>query len=121
MSALPFNRLGEIFAPLPHLLAAGGDTRLHLDPASRLNFYGCRPYPRPEAFTFASSTATSISERAYAAAEAARDDLIRAGLHHGLDRAVTSLVESLRHELAGLLGLAVAFRQPTARSWSPGN
>jgi hypothetical protein len=106
MSALPFDRLGELFAPLPHLLAAGGDTRLHLDPASQLNFYGCRPYPRPEAFTFASSTATSISERAYAAAEAARDDLVRAALHHGLDRAVASLAEALRHELGGLLGLA---------------
>jgi hypothetical protein len=106
MSALPFDRLGDIFGPLAHLLAAGGDTRLHLDPATQLNGYGCRPYPRPEAFTFASSTATSISERAYAAAEAARDDLIRAALHHGLDRAVASLVEGLRHELAGLLGLA---------------
>jgi hypothetical protein len=106
MSALPFNLLGDLFGPLAHLLAAGGDTRLQLDPATQLNGYGCRPFPRPEAFTFASSTATSISGRAYAAAEAARDDLIRAALHHGLDRAVASLVEGLRHDLAELLGLA---------------
>jgi hypothetical protein len=106
MSALPFHRLGEIFAPLAQLLASGGDTRLHLDAGTQLNGYGCRPYPRPEAFTFASSTATSISARAYAAAEAARDDLVRAALHHGLDRAVASFVEGLRHELAELLGLA---------------
>ena len=53
------------FVDLPDLLASGGDARLLLDPITRLNDYGCRPFPRPEAFTFASSTATSISERGY--------------------------------------------------------
>src|ERR1700736_3713053 len=106
MIAEDLGKFSSEFADLPDLLASGGDSRLLLDPISRLNDYGCRPFPRPEAFTFASSTATSISERAYAAAEAARDDLIRAALHHGLDRAVASLAEALRHELGGLLGLA---------------
>jgi hypothetical protein len=106
MTALAFATLGEIFAPLEELLATGGDTRLRLDPATRLNGYGCRPYPRPEAITFASSTATSISERAYARAEAERGELIRAGLRHGLDRAIDERLERLRHELRGILGLA---------------
>ncbi len=106
MSAIAFARLAELFAPLEGLLASGGDTRLQLDPATRLNGYGCRPYPRPEAFTFASSTATSISERAYLAAEAAREELVRAATRQGLDRAFAARVEALRGELLGLLGLA---------------
>jgi hypothetical protein len=34
---------------------AGGDLRLNIDEIHLLNKYGCRPFPRPEAFT-ASST-----------------------------------------------------------------
>jgi hypothetical protein len=102
---IAFDKLGEIFAPLESLLASGGDTRLRLDPVTRLNGYGCRPYPRPEAFTFASSTATSISPRAFAAAEAVRHDLIRAGLRRGLEPAFDAIVEAQRHELKRLLGL----------------
>ena len=37
---------GGLFAPLDQLLTSGGDTRLQLDPASLLNGYGCRPFPR---------------------------------------------------------------------------
>jgi len=106
MSAIAFARLGELFAPLASLLAAGGDTRLRLDPASLLNGYGCRPFPRPEAFTFASSTATSISERAFRAAEAAHEDLVREALRDGLEPAVEARVEALRAGLLDLLGLA---------------
>jgi hypothetical protein len=84
---------------LEALLAAGGDGRLALAPATRLNGYGCRPYPRPEAFTFASSTATSISERAYAAAGAAL-----AGLRRGLP--LLTAVDRLRADLLAELGLA---------------
>ncbi|HYM03680.1 MAG TPA: hypothetical protein VET85_12090, partial [Stellaceae bacterium] len=105
MSAIAFELLGEIFAPLETLLASGGDTRLQIDPNTRLNGYGCRPYPRPEAFTFASSTATSISNRAYVAAEAARCDLIRQGLRFGLERAFDDRVETLRRDLVSILDL----------------
>jgi hypothetical protein len=105
MSAVAFDRLGELFAPLAHLLASGGDTRLALDPATRLNGYGCRPYPRPEAITFASSTATSISERAYRASEAAQAALIRAALRDGLEPAFDARVETLRNELRDVLEL----------------
>ena len=59
-------------APLADLLTAGGDSRLRVDPASGLNAYGCSPTPRPWAITFASTTATSISDYAFQAAEACR-------------------------------------------------
>jgi hypothetical protein len=105
MNAVTFAQLGEVFAPLPYLLASGGDTRLAVDPLTRLNGYGCRPFPRPDAFTFASSTATSISERAYASADAAREALIRAALRQGLDAAVDDRVDALRGELSDVLDL----------------
>ncbi len=95
----------QLFAPIEHILTCGGDTRLSLDSVSQLNGYGCRPFPRPEAFTFASSTATSISERAYAAAAAARQDLMRDSAGAGFDAAFDAHQERLRGALKQLLGL----------------
>lgn len=93
---------GETFAallrPLDWLLTSGGDARLRIDPKTRLNGYGCRPYPRPEAFTFASSTATSISERAYVRAEGARQALSSNPLQ-GVDEAFDARLEAMRCEL----------------------
>ena len=97
-------RLMALFAPLDVLLASGGDPRLAVDPDTKLNGYGCRPTPRPEAFTFASSTATSISERAYAAAGAAREVLF--GDVIAREDAFDARLEHLRARLADALGLA---------------
>jgi hypothetical protein len=47
--------------PTNYLLMSGGDLRLNIDEIDLLNKYGCRPFPRPDAFTFASSTGTSVS------------------------------------------------------------
>jgi hypothetical protein len=66
-------------APLSDLLTAGGDSRLRVDPASGLNAYGCSPTPRPWAITFASTTATSISDYGFRAAEACRQRVRAAG------------------------------------------
>ncbi len=54
------------------LMETGGDIRLHRDPLSALNGYGCSHRPRPWAITFASSTASSSSERGYLAADLER-------------------------------------------------
>jgi hypothetical protein len=105
MSSNP-DALRLLAAPIEQILTRGGDTRLVLDPVSRLNGYGCRPFPRPEAFTFASSTATSISGRAYAAAAAARQALLRDSLAGGFDRAFDAHMDAIRDELKKLLGLA---------------
>jgi len=94
-----------LLAPLEHLLASGGDTRLAIDPVDRLNSYGCRPFPRPEAFTFASSTATSISERAYRRADRARRELIDKAAALGFAGAFEQAVARTRRELARLLAL----------------
>ncbi len=67
-----------IAQPLDLLLTSGGDPRLVVDPADNLNGYGCRPAPRPEAISFSSTTASTISDAAYLRVSAARLDLMRA-------------------------------------------
>jgi len=104
MEALP-DPLRLLAAPIEQILTCGGDTRLGLDPVTRLNGYGCRPFPRPDAFTFSSSTATSISGRAYAAAAAARQDLRRDSAALGFRVAFEGHIGALRAELLRLLGL----------------
>jgi hypothetical protein len=99
------DALRQLVAPIEQILTCGGDTRLVLDPVSRLNGYGCRPFPRPEAFTFASSTATSISERAYAAAAGARQALLRDSMTGGFARAFTAHMAGIRAQLLHLLAL----------------
>ena len=55
-----------------------------LDPISRVNDYGCGPMPSPQTWSFASSTASSISERAYERAGLAREELMRLAIAVGL-------------------------------------
>jgi hypothetical protein len=59
---------------------SGGDLRLNIDEIDLLNKYGCRPFPRPDAFTFASSTGTSVSNFAYDKTDKVRSILIRNSL-----------------------------------------
>ena len=70
---------------------SGGDLRLNIDEEELLNKYGCRPFPRPEAFTFASSTATSVSNYAFNNTEKARGILIAKSLSNGKMKAFKKL------------------------------
>jgi hypothetical protein len=97
--------MAELFAPLDSLLIAGGDPRLAINPASGLNEYGCQSTPCPETLSFSSSTATSISERAYDRAQAARESLMRSAIDIGIEAAFDERVEEMRDELRFLLGL----------------
>jgi hypothetical protein len=95
-----------LFAPLDRLLGCGGDPRLTIDPASGLNEYGCQPSPCRGTLSFASSTATSISQRAYDRARDARESLMRSAIATGLDAAFDTRVETMRDELKAYLGLS---------------
>jgi selenocysteine lyase/cysteine desulfurase len=83
-------------------LSAGGDGRLHLRADNQLNDYGCRPYPRPEALSFASSTASSISQRAFGAVANAVQRLSQADQFGALK----SFVETQRAQLKALWGVS---------------
>jgi hypothetical protein len=97
--------LRDLFATLDDLLTSGGDPRLMLDPISRLNDYGCGPSPLPEMLSFASSTASTISERGYDRAGLAREQLMRLAIAVGLEEALETRLEEMREELKALLAL----------------
>ncbi len=88
------------------ILMAGGDGRLDLDPDTGLNSYGCRLQPRGEEVSFSSSTASTISEQAFAAAGRAHRLLQQASYHVGSAVAVNHAIERLRRDIKEELGLA---------------
>jgi hypothetical protein len=100
--------MAELFLPLDHLLGGGGDPRLSIDAASGVNGYGCRPFPCPDTLSFASSTATSISQRACERAQAAREALMQSAIATGTDAAFDARIEAMRGELKACLGLSRA-------------
>jgi hypothetical protein len=100
--------MAELFAPLDRLLGCGGDPRLRLNPATGANEYGCRPSPCPDTLSFASSTATSISQRAYDRAGLARESLMQSAISVGIEAAFDARIEAMRDELRNQLGPAKA-------------
>ena len=98
-----YDRLVDAWAllgPTEWLMEQGGDARLATDPFTGLNGYGCSHRPRPWAVTFASSTASSSSERGYLGAEAARRRMIAASFTGCAGEAVTAEAERVRQALA---------------------
>ncbi|MCK5677095.1 MAG: hypothetical protein KAH72_01275, partial [Flavobacteriaceae bacterium] len=91
--------------PTELLLMSGGDLRLNVDEEELLNKYGCRPFPRPEAFTFASSTATSVSNYAFGKTEKERANLIKKSLLNGKKKASSDFSELLKSDLKDVLAL----------------
>lgn len=92
--------------PTEYLLMDGGDFRLNIDEINLLNKYGCRPFPRPDAFTFASSTATSVSNFAFDKTDKVRSILIRNSLKNGFKKATIDFSELLKTNLKKILKLS---------------
>ena len=91
--------LENLAKPTEYLLMSGGDLRLNIDELELLNKYGCRPFPRPEAFTFASSTATSVSNFAFDKTDKVRSILIQNSLKIGFKNASIEFSELLKNNL----------------------
>jgi hypothetical protein len=91
--------------PTEYLLMAGGDLRLNIDEIDLLNKYGCRPFPRPEAFTFASSTATSVSNFTFDKTDKIRSILIKNSLEKGFKNTAIEFSESLKNSLKQIFKL----------------
>lgn len=102
----PETGLRGLMAPLDHLLISGGDTRLSINPDTGCNEYGCQPLPTAGPAGFSSSTATSISARAYERASRARDALLQSAIAFGIDEAFDARIEAMRDELKRHLGLS---------------
>ncbi|MEK0448821.1 MAG: hypothetical protein RL088_1089 [Verrucomicrobiota bacterium] len=85
-----------------------GDERLLIDPSTGLNKYGCSPKPRPEAITFSSCTASSVSEFAYAEGELLRQRFMAAISGRGPQDCFEAEIERVRSDIAKLLGFEQA-------------
>jgi len=99
------SAMAELFQPLDRVLVGGGDPRLKIDPVRGVNPYGCEALPCPDTLSFASSTATSISQPAYDRAEDARLSLMRSAIVIGIEAAFDARIEAMRDELKACLGL----------------
>jgi hypothetical protein len=99
--AAPTHRsaLADLFAPVDRLLRTGGDPRLEIDLATGANQYGCPPAPALDFVSFASSTASPVSQRAYDRLGAARDALIGRAISLGVEGALDLRLEEMRNEL----------------------
>jgi selenocysteine lyase/cysteine desulfurase len=98
----------DLFMPLDDLLVRGGDPRLSLDLGRGVNEYGCGPFPSPDVWCFASSTASPISQAAYARVGLAREKLMRSAIAVGFEAAFDARTEEMREELKACLELAPA-------------
>ena len=96
-------RIWALLGPVDWLLRTPGYARLSLDRATGLNGYGCSLTPRPSVAAFASDTASSPSERGFAAAETMR----RATLSEAVAdaRAVGNALASVRGVIRTAYGL----------------
>ncbi|MHB1676583.1 MAG: hypothetical protein ACYCSS_03445 [Sulfuriferula sp.] len=103
---MPFSFKTKIELPsVAQLLTDGGDVRIQLDRLDGVNKYGCRPYPDNSLIALGSSTASTISESGYAAAEKLRDRLPSVESEFGVAQ-YTRELGRLRHELKALCGIS---------------
>lgn len=103
--AARLGALWPLLGPAEQLMAEGGDARLAIDPATGLNHYGSSHRPRPWAVTYASSTASSVSERGFAGAEAARVRLVQGGLTGAGPHIRADMVDEVRRQIAEHYGM----------------
>ena len=90
--------------PLESLLASGGDGRLALTGQDRRNSYGCTLHPRPALLDFGSSTASTISPRAYARVQALQAQMWLDSVLNDPAELFDGYVEEMRHVLRHHLG-----------------
>jgi len=98
----------DVARPLEELLASGGDGRLALDASDQRNSYGCTPFPRPTLLDFGSSTASSISQRAYDRAQAAQAQMWLAATRNNPQDVFDDYMDAARNALRKHLGIAGA-------------
>ena len=105
------DELLQLALPVEKMLVLGGDHRLVVDQSTQLNSYGCRPFPRPEAITFSSSTATSISKYAFDLVEKRRQQFISEAIESGVQTAVADLAQEVRTGICHQLGIGASLAE----------
>lgn len=100
-------RDSQLAGVLGRILTTGGDGRIAIHSATGRNGYGCRTMPLPGALAFSSSTASTISARAFAATASAYGGLFIRAADASLARAFETAIEALRRDLKNLLELDI--------------
>ena len=95
--------LADLRRPVETLLAAGGDSRLCLDPRTGLGKYGCATRPRPATLPFGSCTASSVSAAGFEAACRLHRRLLAVDDEASLRASVGERLDAVRDELGFLL------------------
>lgn len=93
-------------SPTEQLLLEGGDARIALEPGLAANKYGCSPVPLPAVAEFGSSTATSISETGFSAANRLRERLVAGADDQPHELTYARELNRIRQELTQLCGVA---------------
>ena len=96
---------GELALPVEALLEIGGDARIAGAPGGGMNRYGATSRPRPEAVHFSSSTASSVSDYAFAALDRLRRSWLLRTLFDDEAGADAAFTDALRVEILARLGL----------------
>lgn len=104
-SAIRIRDLWPVLGLPEFIMETGGDIRLMRDPQSDLNGYGCSHRPRPWAVTFASSTASSVSQRGYEASDRARLNITAEMLLSGERRAIEAEAAAVRRMIGRDFGV----------------
>lgn len=87
------------------LLVSGGDDRIALDQCSHTNAYGCGPSPQDGVAAFGSSTASTISEAGFVAADILRARLLETA-HENESQIYAREIHRIKIELTELCGLS---------------
>lgn len=98
------KNIKHLAKPTEVMLMSGGDTRLVIDKKKLLNQYGCRPFPRPEAFSFSSSTASSISNFSFNMMQNIRINLIFNALNESSNETCNQVLKDIKFKLSNYLG-----------------
>jgi len=91
--------------PAEEILCIGGDERLRVLSQTGKNKYGCATRPIPGLVEFSSCTATTVTQRGYAAAESTRRRLLAAALDGELSMCCAAEAASIREGLLHRYGL----------------
>lgn len=97
--------LEEVALSTEAMILTGGDPRIALNRQSATNGYGSSPRPVPGEISFASSTASSMTQTGFSAVEALRQRLISDAIGEKLEAGYHREATAIRHAICRYIGL----------------
>ncbi len=101
-------KLEEVSLSTEAMILTGGDPRIALDRRSAANGYGSSPRPVPGEISFASSTASSMSDSGFAAVESLRQRLIADAIGDEMQAGHEREADAIRRAIRRYIGFEPA-------------